>query len=429
MGWRNRHTIQNGSAPDRTRGYDRVNKARALFVLLPAALLFAALAPAPVYSTSIFSLNLLGERMESGDARSIALGGSFQMVHDSLGVLQQNPALLTYCRKVTIGACQILAMDKGRNDELTERDVSVTYPVFMGAFPITRAVTFGIGYRGKNDPDGTFVLPGSTEDGTKYKRTFSKSGGLYSIPLTLAVTFSRYAAVGVSYALEKGSVEDRWDITSESESFAAGAGFKREELSGDGYGVGALLFPGGRVMFGATYESEIDYDVKVKERYTLSALDTNYTRSARLPSRLSVALTWRVVPSWNVLAGYVTSDFTGLEGFDFPSNRLYREESYTLGAEYARGFPLMGKRFPIRLSFNYQRLPYDFPEGERIRKIMFGVGTGLNFGNGKAKMDIALRAGKVGSLSKNTVEDRLVRLYVSVTGSEVWKRKGEGDFR
>jgi long-subunit fatty acid transport protein len=394
-----------------------------------AALIFISLMAGQATATSIFSMNLLGERIESGDARAIALGGSFQMVLDSLGVLQQNPAMLTYCRKVTVGAGQLFAMDKGRSETSTERDVSVSYPVFMGAFPITKYLTLGIGYRGKNDPDGTFTLSGTTNSGTDYRRIFSKSGGLYSVPLTLAVTFSRYAALGMSYTLEKGSIEDRWDVTFEDITFMPGAGLKREELNGSGYGVGVLMFPGGPLMVGATYESEVEYDVNIKERFTEPALDTNYVQSAKVPPRLSVALTWRITPSWHALASYVTADFTKFEGLDFPSDRLYREESIAIGAEYTKGIPLKGKRFPLRFSFNYQRLPYDFPAGERIRKIMFGFGTGLNLGSGKAKMDIALRVGKVGSLSNNTMEDRLVRLYVSVTGSEVWKRKGETELR
>lgn len=405
------------------------NGRNVIFALLFAAPILACSMVGPASSTSVFSMNLVGERIESGDARAIALGGSFQMVLDSLGVLQQNPALLTYCRKVTVGAGQLFAMDKGRSETVTERDVSVSYPVFMGAFPITRYLTFGIGYRGKNDPDGTFALSGSTEEGTEYEKIFSKSGGLYSVPLTMAVTVSNYGAVGMSYTLEKGSIEDRWDITFSNPGFAAGAGLEKKELSGSGYGLGFLLFPGGPVMLGATYESEVEYDVRIKERFTQPALDTNYVQSAKLPPRWSVALTWKIVPSWHAYASYVTSDFTKFEGLDFESDRLYREDSYALGVEYAKGFPLKGKRFPLRFSFNYQQLPYDFPSGERIRKIMFGIGTGLNFGSGKAKMDIALRVGKVGSLSKNTLEDRLVRFYVSVTGSEVWKRKGETELR
>jgi hypothetical protein len=438
-----RHKVRTEASLARKRGYAHAGQLSvqnrkfvhagpaggAVHVLLIAAFIISSLTVGPAFSTSIFSLNLLGERIESGDARTIALGGSFQMVPDSLGVLQMNPALLTYCRKVTIGASQILAMDKGRSETLTERDVSFIYPAFMGAFPLTRYLTLGIGYRGKNDPDGTFVLSDATEDGTGYKRTFSKSGGIYAVPLTLTATFSNYAAVGLSYTLEKGSIEDRWDITFGDAGYAPGAGLKKEELSGSGYGLGVLLFPVGPVMVGGTYESEVEYDVKVKERFTLTALDSNYTRSAKVPSRLSVAMTWKVAPNWFVLASYVTSDFTKLEGFTFPSERQYREESYAVGVEYSKGFPLKKLRFPVRLSFNYQRLPYDFPEGERIRKIMFGLGTGLNLVGGKAKMDIALRVGKVGSLSKNTLEDRLVRFYISVTGSEVWKRKGEKELR
>ncbi|MFH1756253.1 MAG: hypothetical protein ABIA59_11195 [Candidatus Latescibacterota bacterium] len=404
-----------------------IQHALAVIVILSAIGLYASAEKA--CATSVFSMNLLGERLEGGDTRSIALGGAYQMVHDSLGVLQLNPALLTYCRKVTVGASQFIAMDKGRSDLYTERDVSVSYPVFMAAFPLTKFFTFGIGFRGQHDPDGTFSSIETLDRGTSSKRTFSKKGGLYSIPFSFALTVSRYAAVGLYYSLENGSIEERWDVTFNDPKFAPGVGSKKENLSGSGYGAGVLLFPDGPVMLGATFEGEIEYDAAIKERFTLTALDTSYSGTVKVPPRFSVALTWSVVPSWNVLASYATSDFTQFVGLNFAPDRLYREESFAFGAEYSKGVPIKGLRFPLRFSFNYQRLPYDFPAGERIRKILFGLGTGLNIGGGKAKMDVALQAGKVGSLSNNTLEDRLVRFYVSVVGSEVWKRKGEGGFR
>ncbi len=377
-------------------------------------------------ATSLFSLVLVGERIEAGDPRVIALGGASQMIADSLGVLQQNPALLTFCRKVTIGTAQIFAVDKGRSSDFTEKDVSVSFPVLVAAFPLTKRLTFGIGYRGRYDPDGSFSLAGETDSGDSYKRIYSKSGGFYAIPLTMTLTLSRHVALGLTYSLEKGSVEDKWDITFENLSYAPGAGYKHEKMSGSGYGAGIVLFPGGRLMLGAMYESEVKYDSDITERYTQPALDTSYTETVKLPQRLSVAATWRLTHSWHVLTSYASTNFKDFEGLNFPGDRLFQEFSFAFGAEYTKGLPLAGKRFPIRLSLSYQRLPYDYPSGEHIRKMLFGLGTGLNFADGKAKIDIAFVAGKVGSLNTNTIEDRLVRFYVGVTGSEIWRRKGQG---
>ncbi len=384
----------------------------------------AGLSPRQAGATSILSIHLIGERLEASDARAVALGGAAQIFPDSLGVLHQNPAMLGFCRKVTIGGNQVVAIDKARSPGYTERHVSAHYPVFMVAFPLTSRLTFGVGYRGRYNPEGSFSMPGVTSSGDAYARTFTKKGGLYAVPLTLAFNIHRHATLGLLYSIERGSMEDRWDVTFEDPEFAPGAGLKREEFSGSGYGVGVVLFPGGRFMLGGTYESEIEYDADIRERFTRPGLDTSYTEIVKVPARMSFASCVRITDSWQMLGSFAYADFTEFDGLSFPEGRLYREESYALGVEYKRGIPLGGKRFPIRFSVNYQRLPYDFPEGERIRKILFGLGTGLHFGGGKCKMDITLRVGKAGSLQKNTVEDRLIRLYVSIAGSEVWKRRG-----
>ena len=76
----------------------------------------------------------------------------------------------------------------------------------------------------------------------------------------------------------------------------------------------------------------------------------------------------------------------------------------------------------------YERLPYDFPVGERISRLLFGVGTGLHFRSGKGKIDVAVQVGKEGSIDTNQLENRIFRLYVGVSGSEVWKRKRQRKF-
>jgi hypothetical protein len=47
------------------------------------------------------------------------------------------------------------------------------------------------------------------------------------------------------------------------------------------------------------------------------------------------------------------------------------------------------------------------------------------FRSGRGKIDAALQFGKVGSVDTNTYEDRQVRFYLSITGSENWATKRE----
>ena len=68
-------------------------------IILALVVIAIAVGAAPVArAESIFAQNLLGERIDAVDARVAALGGFVQIVDDSMGVLQYNPAMLASVR-------------------------------------------------------------------------------------------------------------------------------------------------------------------------------------------------------------------------------------------------------------------------------------------------------------------------------------------
>jgi hypothetical protein len=372
---------------------------------------------AGVNAGSKFGMNFLGDRMEAGDIRAIALGGDFQVVRDSLGVLQRNPALLSFLDRVTLGAAQLVASDRGKSGGVSETDVSVKYPTFVLGVPLHEGLVISIGYRGRFDPDASFALEGVSLSGHAYTREFTKSGGLYSIPLTVAFAPTRFIALGFTYSLDRGSIEDRWVTTFDEAGFAPGVGFRRVEFSGSRVGGGVVLLPRGPVTLSFDYEAGFDCDLDIMERYTVGSIDTSYGGRAGFPASFSGALNWRVTSSWSLLLGAAASDFSLFEGLSFPVQRLHREERYALGVEYGAG-----KRLPLRFSLSYGRLPYDFPAGEKIETFSAGLGSGLILGDGKGKIDFALRVGRTGSSDKNGLVNNFIRFYVGVSGSEAWKR-------
>lgn len=64
---------------------------------------------------SVFGLNLIGMRVDSGDVRAIALGGGFHLVDDTLGVGQTNPAFLANVSRVTFSASQFFSRDTNKD--------------------------------------------------------------------------------------------------------------------------------------------------------------------------------------------------------------------------------------------------------------------------------------------------------------------------
>jgi hypothetical protein len=393
------------------------------FLALALVLLSAASAT-DAGATSVYSMLLLGEPIESGEVRAISVGGSTQMLDDSLGVVQLNPALLSRVPRVTIGATQYLAVDEGRNSEYSERDVSFTFSSFRAVFPVARLFRFGIGYTGRYEPGSGFTISGETEGGNAYTQRYEKSGGLYSVPLTVAFDLTRFVSLGLTYSFEQGTIENRWTIVFGGRTFVPGAGLQKEDLSGHGLAAGVLLRPFDGVILGGMYEEAIDYDTEIAERYSTSSLDTSYAATLTLPRHVVLGATVRFGDSFLVAASGSWRDFGKIEGQGFSSSGLAAEQSLSIGAEYLRGFRVGGIRFPLRGGFKYELLPFEYPDGEKVEKYLVSLGTGVKVRGGKGKLDIGIQGGRVGSLGKNGIEDRLVRIYLGIAGGEEWKKKG-----
>jgi len=392
--------------------------------LLPVIVILSAAMAADAGATSVYSMFLLGEPIESGEVRSISLGGSTQIVDDSLGVVQLNPALLSRVPRVSIGATQYLAVDEGRNSEYTERDISFTFSSFRAVFPIAGLFRFAVGYTGRYEPGSGFTLRGETEGGDEYSQRFEKSGGLYSVPLTVAFDLTRFASFGLTFSFEQGTIENQWIIVFDEFGFTSGAGIQKEDLSGHGLAAGVLLRPFGGLVLGGMYEDAIEYDALISERYSTSSLDTAYTANLTLPRRVVLGATARLGNDFIVLASGSWRDFGAVEGQAIPEGGLGAEQSVSVGAEWLRGVRVGGIRFPLRWGFKYEQAPFEYPAGEKVEKFLVTIGTGVRVRGGKGKLDIGIQGGRAGSLGANGIEDRLVRLYIGIAGGEEWKKKG-----
>ena len=394
---------------------------RAVAVIVVLAAGVCARVPA-ARADSIFGLNLLGERIEAVDARVAALGGFVQIVDDSLGLMQFNPAMLAFSKRVAFGAAGYVTSDANQSAELERTLVSTKFSSLMFAFPLfKRTLTASIGYRGHYDPDFDYSIPGTTTSGEEYNDIFERTGGTWGVPITVAADLGRYAKIGGSISLERGTVENRWftDFTGTNTVDASSTQIREVSTTGFGVGVVARPFPG--VGIGLAFESELDYDVDVTETFTNTAADTTYDESMVQPARWIASAAWRAARGLTFYGGASYSDFTQFEGLDFPADRLTEELVAALGVEYR----IKGARFPIRLSGRYEKLPYTLPDGEEITRVSFALGSGLLFRTGRGKLDAALQFGKVGSVDTNTYEDRQIRFYISITGSEQWSTKRE----
>ncbi|MCK4774737.1 MAG: hypothetical protein KAT30_08120 [Candidatus Krumholzibacteria bacterium] len=376
---------------------------------------------------SKYALVFLGERLWAGDVRAISLGSNMQLVEDSLA-LQYNPATLSSARKFTFGITGYFTMDKGKSADYEETDASSKVSSFVVGFPIMSRISLGLGYRGKTDATANFVTERETEDGDEYGEFFNRSGGLTSFPMYAAVRVARYLQLGGYFSVERGTFENRWDIIFANPTWNPATSSQVWSLTGTGFGFGVVIKAPGRVSLGATYDSDVEYDTRVEERFTNPISDKNYKQTTLVPERWTFSGAWQFHRLFSIYGTYSTSDFTQFVGLSFPQDRLYREEMMSGGFEYLKGVPIAGARIPIRVGGTYIKQPYDSPTGSRIETILFEFGLGLKLRSGRGKIDLALQGGTTGDLANNLIENRMFRVYVGINGAEIWQRHRQDDF-
>jgi long-subunit fatty acid transport protein len=348
-------------------------------------------------------------------------------VEDSLA-LQHNPATAAAIRKFTFEADVYFSSNRARSGEFNETDASFTFSSFAFAVPVISRLSLGLGYRGRYSAPSGFVIEDATAGGEDYTQTYSRTGGLISFPFVAGLRVTNYLWLGGTVSVERGKYENTWQIEFQDPTYNVATSRQTWELRGTGYSAGAVLRPGGGVSLGLTWESEIDYDTDVEKRFTNSNSDSNYAESSRLPARWTVSGSWRFHKKMAVYGTWSYSDFTRFVGLAFPADRLYTENIVSAGFEYLRAVPLGKARLPVRLGVMFTRPPYDEPAGSRIDSYLVQLGTGWLSRSGKGKVDIALQAGVTGNVDTNGLEDRVFRIFIGVSGAEIWRRHRQTEF-
>jgi hypothetical protein len=389
--------------------------------IILAACVASVAAPA-LRAQSIYHLPFIGLRSQSGDIRSISLGGNYVAVADTMGIMQLNPAMQAYVTRVTFAVGVYGGVDINDDVNYSDREGAFKFNSFAFAFrAFSRRVTLGLGYRSKFDGTGGFTVEDVTSLGDPYVKAYTREGGLQSYPVTAAFNLGRFK-LGGFYALERGRLTARWDDDFQSIIIADSFSEQERIFRGHGWGAGFDVSPLRGLVISGTYEGEIDYDDDVTETFTNASNNTDYTEPMVMPARISGGVRVGLGLSTRIYAAGAYSDFTRFSGLSFPEDRLTEEWTASLAVERDR---VLGNA-PLRVSAFVEQLPYTLPDGEIVRRFAATVGSGWRLSGGRGKLDLALQFSQTGSVSKNELENRSIRLYVGIAGSEVWSHDRGG---
>jgi hypothetical protein len=170
------------------------------------------------------------------------------------------------------------------------------------------------------------------------------------VPISVAADLGRYAKIGGTFALERGTIENRWLVDFEGTGTADASSEQINEVRGNSFGAGVVVRPITGISVGVAYEAR-STTTSTCRRASPTRPRTRYIPPpSRQPERWTASLTWRIVRGLTVYGGASMSDFTKFEGLDFPSDRLAQERVASVGLEYR----IHGTRFPIRASARFE---------------------------------------------------------------------------
>lgn len=374
----------------------------------------------PARAQSVFALGHLGLRVDGADAHAVTLGGAHVSVPDSLAVLQENPAMLAWIDRVTVGVDARGVSGINRTSSLSDREGTVDVPAIGVGFTVRRTLHLGVAYRARTSARAAFSTPRIAPDGTPYVERFERSGGLFAIPVGAALALGRYVRVGGYVSYEVGAIDDRWTTDFDPADGLDAQSTRRREFRGTGWGGGVALTPRRGVLLAVAYDARVRYDTDVSLTHTNALADSTAFEVTEWPERWSATL--RVSPTRRTavtLAG-ATRDTRAFQGSVMAPGRRRRQWIVSLGYEQGGVIGAL----PVRASVAVEQLPWELG-GASIRRVAVALGTRWTPPGRRAKFDVGVFVERVGRRARNGFETSGVGLVIGLSGAETWRHHRE----
>ncbi len=210
-------------------------------------------------------------------------------------------------------------------------------------------------------------------------------------------------------------------------SFSSGVYFHKDSLFKKNY----------RINVGVVYDFQSTLNtqrtVRIEKRSfrgtitDSTTLINNEPSTIVLPQTLGLGVSFSKVNHWTVGADITLLDYNQYRGFAGKTN-----PATTTGIRSVIGFEIMPdptgignylKRITYRTGLSYEQYPY-LVGGNQLKD--FGINFGLSLPVAQfSSIDLALKIGKRGSISENTIDENYFKFYLGMTFNDRWfiKRK------
>lgn len=387
--------------------------------------LLILIAAKPLYGGgSFYSSKGIGLVQYFVSGRSVGMGG--------VGLAMADPFMVNYLNPSTIVAIPLTTLSGNFFHEATDlksatqdayiSDTNVSG--FQFVVPLKRdRLVMALGANPYSAIEYSFVGRDSTAD-KSYTEIVSGDGGVNTGFLTLAVRPVKNLYVGVSGLFYFGALRNIWRILFDSTQFLN----TQDEVS--------RSFTAGNVRFGFLYKVLPSWSIGgvVTPGITLDANTTIILRrifeftdlpdsEVELPLAFGIGTSFDVARKLTVGVDYYTERWSTVaeDGFENDSQRI------ALGLEFSGRGELRDSyfsRMAFRAGFFYHDLGLVEASGEKVTEMFGSFGIGLPIKWAASRLDLAIEAGKRGSLDSNTFRETVIRFTGTITVGERWFFRG-----
>ena len=404
----------------------RYRNAKIIYIGFALGLLWAI----PAMCQSTFGIYYLGEHVWGGNSRDRALAYSTIAVPDSLSVLTQNPASRADLSRVTLSLIQVVEVSRARTADEVADLIGYRLPQVMVAAPLKEGIVLGIGYVTNFMGRADFSYPKTGEEVPLYYEVYRHRGSLFTIPLSLSVKVQDWLNISAAYELERGSIKNDVRIEFYDQEYADSESSRDRNYSGSSWSAAVMIRVHPRIYIGGQWDHEVDYDVNETITYSRSDFDSASVWNMSLPSAFGVGLAVGITDRWWLSSQYWMREAPGTSGFQQLAGGIRDETMIGVGLERRLGREggFFG-RIPIRFGFYQNQWHLEAPRGEAIVSRFFTAGTGFGLPNRPGSIDFSIEFGQIGSVDSNGADERMIRIGIGLSMSEVWSGRDEGSRR
>lgn len=370
---------------------------------------------------SLFGMGFFGAPQQFADGRTEGRGGAGLAYTDSLNAAVKTPTQLLDLNMVTVTLTSQLD-SRGAEDISSEvRRTNLVVPTFKAGVPLGSRLAFGFGFESIRSTQWTVVRPASSDPGVT--ETLEREGTLFVIPFELAWRVSSKLRVGGGLLVERGTVRQRYEAD-------LGSGLQDpREVKEDTHRalaarVAVAVHDVGPLSVAGTFVPEHEAEVSVNQRGVALGANVDSERTDTRPARWGMGARAKLVGRWSVGADVESEAWSKYEGRGFTDSegrpvRLQDELTLRGGIERDALRDATGWKTPWRLGYYWRRLNYPLL-GNDVTEWGITVGTGIPFRSGRARADLVVGYGRIGSLDLNGAQEDVFRITFSVTGAERW---------